>query len=68
MRCSICGRKLKNPQSRELGYGPICYKRKFGIVPHADHGNTRSSISKIYDDGLPGQISMESYLQMLLKQ
>lgn len=26
-RCLRCGRKLKNPQARELGYGPICYAK-----------------------------------------
>lgn len=25
--CKRCGRKLKKPESRELGYGNICYKR-----------------------------------------
>lgn len=25
--CLRCGRKLKNPQARELGYGKICYRR-----------------------------------------
>ena len=25
--CLRCGRKLKNPQARELGYGSICYRK-----------------------------------------
>ena len=32
MKCSICGRKLRNPKSRELGYGPVCYKKAFRAV------------------------------------
>ena len=25
-----CGRKLTDPTSRELGYGPVCYRKVFG--------------------------------------
>lgn len=25
--CLRCGRKLKNPEARERGYGNICYKK-----------------------------------------
>ena len=25
--CLRCGRKLKNPEHRKLGYGPSCYKK-----------------------------------------
>lgn len=25
--CLRCGRKLKNPKARKLGYGIICYKK-----------------------------------------
>ena len=26
-RCIKCGRRLKTPQSKILGYGPSCYKK-----------------------------------------
>ena len=26
-RCIKCGRRLKTPQSKVLGYGPLCYKK-----------------------------------------
>ena len=26
-RCLRCGRKLKNPEYRVLGYGPVCYEK-----------------------------------------
>ncbi len=70
MTCSICGRKLKNPRSQKLGYGPICYRRFLGgsfkngqrsdrlPMPNENTGN--------YD--IPGQISMEEYLQESGKQ
>ena len=25
--CLRCGRKLKNPEYRKIGYGPICYEK-----------------------------------------
>lgn len=28
--CMECGRKLRSQQSKEVGYGPVCYKRVFG--------------------------------------
>lgn len=26
-QCKICGKKLKNPLYKKIGYGPICYKK-----------------------------------------
>lgn len=26
-RCQKCGKPLKTPESRMLGYGPVCYAR-----------------------------------------
>lgn len=68
MKCSICGRKLRNPKSRELGYGPVCYKRKFGITPHIRPRDGDSPVSAAPDYELPGQMSMEDYLQMVSGQ
>lgn len=70
MKCSICGRKLKNPKSRELGYGPVCYKRKFGITPHVSRRGADVPAPAVEEANLnlPGQISMEDYLQTLLGQ
>lgn len=25
--CGRCGRKLKTEKSKEIGYGPVCYKK-----------------------------------------
>lgn len=68
MKCSICGRKLKNRKSMELGYGPVCYKRKYSIARHSSCRNADMPVSAgdETDHNLPGQISMEDYLQMLL--
>lgn len=26
-QCNICHRELKNPQSQEIGMGPVCFKK-----------------------------------------
>lgn len=68
MKCGICGRKLKNAKSKELGYGPVCYKRKFGIASYTSSRDADASVpsEETADYNLPGQISMEDYLQTLL--
>ena len=68
MKCSICGKKLSNPQSKELGYGPVCYKRKFGTVSHTSKKGGHSSKDEVSDYNLPGQISIDEYLQMISGQ
>lgn len=65
MKCSVCGRNLRNPESQEIGYGPVCYKRLFGAKPkHKNRGGSSSEDAMINYD-VPGQISMEEYLQSL---
>jgi hypothetical protein len=68
MKCSICGRKLSNPRSRELGYAPVCYKRKFGTISHVSKKGGHSSTDEVSNYNLPGQISIDEYLQMLSGQ
>ena len=65
MKCSICGRKFSNPQSKELGYGPVCYKRKFGTVSHTSKKSEPASVDVEPDYNLPGQMSIDDYLQMI---
>lgn len=69
MICLRCGRKLKSVISMEAGYGSVCYKRKFGIAPHASRRDADVLVpAEEADHNLPGQISMEDYLQTLLRQ
>ena len=70
MKCSICGRKLRNSKSRELGYGPVCYKRKFGITLYASRRDADVPVPAVEeaDHNLPGQMTIEDYLQTLLGQ
>lgn len=64
MKCSVCGRMLRNSQSMELGYGPVCYKRKFGFpIRVRQSDKISSSVGKIPDYNTPGQITIEEYLR-----
>lgn len=64
MTCAICGRRLKNLKSRELGYGPVCYKREFGSpAPAKERINGKGSDIPCYD--IPGQMTLADYLQGL---
>lgn len=40
-RCKKCHRPLKDPMHIELGYGPVCFKKEFGNLPHK--GNSRDN-------------------------
>lgn len=51
-----------------LGYGPICYRRKFGNTPHIGRKTADVPIWEKPDFNLPGQISIEEYLQTLSVQ
>lgn len=68
--CPKCGRKLRNPKSIEPGYGPVCYKRKFGITSHISRKDTTASVpaGENATRSLPGQIFMKDYLQTFLGQ
>lgn len=62
MRCSICGRKLRNQVSREIGYGPICYKKKYGEkmpVKRKDEPNEKKD-APVYN--IPGQMTIFDFI------
>lgn len=65
MKCSVCGRKLRNPKSQEVGYGPVCYKRLFGSNLRTSDKSSRSSVDVMANYEIPGQISLDDYLQTL---
>lgn len=61
--CYECGRALKSQKSRELGYGPICYKKIFGNTIINRNTKKMSSGNPYpinYD--IPGQMYLEDYL------
>lgn len=61
MICKRCGRKLKDPVSVQLGYGPTC--REILGITQGDlvAGGRRVPSSRCgYEDGIPGQIDLFS--------
>lgn len=67
MVCRICGRKLKNEESIQRGYGPVCYGKIAPPTPRKKRALRKSSdthgCSDDADYSIPGQISMEDYLR-----
>lgn len=65
MECSICGRKLKNPKSRELGCGAVCYRKAFGTVKTGKSTDNKKqfSVGKQPACEIPGQMLLTDYLQ-----
>lgn len=62
MNCLCCGRALKSARSRELGYGPVCYRRLSGGSAalgkqHPRHADAPGC------QGIPGQMSMDDFLR-----
>ena len=65
MKCKICGRLLKRPQSSEVGYGPVCYRKMFGSsIPAKRQKHNYSSGDNTYSQ-IPGQMKIEEYLQIV---
>lgn len=65
MTCSLCGRKLKNEKSQEIGYGPVCYRRMFGSSLKRQRIRDRGGGEDIPYYDIPGQINIEDYLKSL---
>ncbi len=63
MICLNCGRKLKSVESREAGYGPVCYRKMFGTSLRSGRKSkvSETDVTPCYD--IPGQMTMEEYLQ-----
>ena len=60
--CMECGRKLRSQQSKEVGYGPVCYRKMF---PEQFTGKTNKGIAierEIYD--IPGQMDISDSIDM----
>lgn len=64
MICLKCGRKLKSELSMDVGYGPVCYRKVFGISQRDRRkDNASESVGTCCYD-IPGQMTIEEYLQM----
>lgn len=62
MQCGRCGRKLKDPESIRIGYGPTC-RAMMGIktkekVRKAGKSKTSASKEQEAEGNIPGQMSI----------
>lgn len=70
MKCKICGKPLKNPRSREVGYGPVCYRRVFcsSISVQIRERSTSKQCIKTAGDNthclIPEQMRLQEYLKI----
>lgn len=65
MICSICGRRLKNPKSQELGYGPVCRRRMMIGDSATQKGKDKEvpqPARRSPNHNIAGQMSFEDYL------
>ncbi|MCI8984772.1 MAG: hypothetical protein HFI60_02300 [Lachnospiraceae bacterium] len=65
MVCLVCGRTLKTQQSKDLGYGPVCYKKMFGNMSRksAKRKSCQGSDDIPYYE-IPRQMMLSDYLQI----
>lgn len=63
MICLNCGRKLKSVTSREVGYGPVCYRKLFGTSLRTSSKDSVSETTHASCYSIPGQITIEEFLQ-----
>lgn len=66
MNCQGCGRTLKSQKSRKLGYGPVCYKRKYGSATVRKSSNKVSvgTVDEALDHNIPGQMEISEFIEM----
>lgn len=58
-RCRLCHRLLKDPESKRLGYGPVCYKREFGSPMPKEKKTVKMIVKEKNPDGnIPGQLTL----------
>lgn len=63
MICLNCGRKLRSAVSREARYGPVCYRKMFGTSLRSSCKDSISETAGTPCHNIPGQMTMEEYLQ-----
>lgn len=62
-RCLLCGRRITDPKSIETGYGPVCYKKKYGADTVAGKERAARMPPDIPCYDIPGQMTIEGYLK-----
>lgn len=68
MICGACGRKLREPESIQRGYGPVCYRKIMPPEPKKARAEPKSSGSyNLIDDtdyNVPGQMELSEFIDM----
>ena len=54
--------KLKSSKSKEVGYGPICYKKLFGSKVKIRNKSVSKSTYKFNLNDMPGQMSIDDFI------
>ncbi len=49
MECGRCGRKLKNPKYREIGFGKVCYGKHLAEAAKAKAEEVEKDVEKSQD-------------------
>ncbi len=67
-QCLLCGRNITDPKSVETGYGPVCYRKKFGVTAAAGRRRAVRAASDVPYYNIPGQMTIEEYLKAVSDQ
>lgn len=47
MQCGRCNRPLKSDKSKEIGFGPVCYKKHLQAVADAEFEKKQITIDQV---------------------
>lgn len=65
MICGVCGRVLKNPDSKKMGFGPVCYKKMFGSPPPKEKKEKQADgYEDFHEYAIPGQMEISDFLKI----
>lgn len=69
MVCGACGRILKDPESVQRGFGPVCYRKIMPPVPRKAKTVQGSKVNhgplEDFDYTIPGQMELSDFLEMM---
>lgn len=66
-RCIMCGRRLKDPESRARGYGPKCWRAhlaSLGLLTTGRRKRKKGTVKPGEMDQIPGQMSIYDFLEI----
>lgn len=66
--CGKCGRTLKDPESIQRGFGPVCYRKVMPPTPKKEKivrkSNDNYNIMEDPDYQIPGQMELSDFIEM----